>query len=692
MKSRASGYTLILCEKPDSARRVSDALSGSSAKPEDVEGARVYRFSVDDEDYVVCSAQGHLYGVSDPAQERVVYPVFDVEWLSADRVDEEHAFAAKRISAIRSLSAGASRFINACDFDVEGETIGFNLLRYACGGKEKEALRAKFSSLTAEELAKAFAEAKPQEGEGLGRAGRARHVIDFVWGVNLSRLLSQSARRPGRRFSTISIGRVQGPTLGFVVQREREVRTFVPVPHWRVVGVFEKGGKKVVAEFAKGNVGVRKDAMEVEAACLSKEAVATRVTRRTVSVGPPAPFNIGDLQREAFRTHGFSPTRTLQLAERLYLKALISYPRTGSQRLPSTMDFRTTIRRLGQIPAYSGHADELLRTGLKPVQGAKEDPAHPAIHPTGEKPRGQMPPAEASLYDLVARRFLASFGETAKREQVDARIVVEGREFVVGGSRTVSPGWMKYYGRYSTSRDADVPAISEGDRFETEEVRVEEKFGQRPARYNQSTLLEMMERQEIGTKATRADVISTLISRGYVAGSSLEATDLGLSVAETMAKHAPAVMTTELTRQIEEELSAIEAGTKDDAELLRQTVRSITDVLVDMNAGEDVVGEEIESALGTTAPKTQILGRCPVCKTGELVVIRSRKSRKRFAGCTNYKTGCRATAPLPQRGPLKTTQSACQHCSWPVVVALRGRSQWRLCINMDCPAKVGMAK
>ena len=213
------GYTLVICEKPDAARRVSDALSGGASKSEQVEGTTVYRFSRGGEEFVVCSARGHMYGVSDPSDERSVYPVFDVEWYPSDILDGRGSGVGRRILAVKRLASGASKLVNACDFDVEGETIGYNLLRYACGGGEKGALRAKFSTLTEEDLVRAFVDLKPQEGDGLARAGRARHAIDFVWGVNLSRALSQSAVGSGHRYRTVSVGRVQGPTLGFLVQR-----------------------------------------------------------------------------------------------------------------------------------------------------------------------------------------------------------------------------------------------------------------------------------------------------------------------------------------------------------------------------------------------------------------------------------------------------------------------------------------
>ncbi len=679
----------MICEKPDAARRVSEALSGGSAQSSVLDGVTVFRFRNNGEDFAVCSAQGHIYAVSDPFEERAVYPVFDVEWYPSDLVEEESSNAALRIGAIRKLAEGASKFVNACDFDVEGETIGFNVLRYACAGREAEALRAKFSTLTRDELVAAFREAKPQAGQGLARAGRARHLIDFVWGVNLSRVLSQSALNSGHRYKSVSVGRVQGPTLNFLVQREREIREFVPVPFWKMEGIFEKDGRKLVAEYSKERVGTMAEAERVRDDCRGRDGVAKFVRRSVVEVPPPLPFSIGDLQKEAYRVFGFSPSRTLQIAERLYLGALISYPRTGSQSLPPSINYKGILEGLAGIDGYSKHAREILGAAMKPMQGAKVDQAHPAIHPTGEVPRRPLDSSEAAVFDLITRRFLSVFGPPARREMVTAGILVGEHEFRLGGSRTLYQGWTSYYGRYAGMRDVDVPRVEEGDRFKVLDVKVEEKLEQRPFRYNQSSLLEKMERESIGTKATRADIISTLVSRGYVSGDSMTVTDLGLSVVDTMKRYAPSIMTTELTREIEERLEAVENGSEDDATLLRGTVRSITEQLVGLNANEEKVGREIDAALMATVAASYLLGPCPVCKTGQLRMIRSRKTKKRFVGCSNYVSGCRASAPLPQRGTIKTTAKACQHCSWPVVYVMGGRFPWRLCVNVNCPAKGG---
>lgn len=680
-------YTLIICEKPDAASRVSEALSDGEAQSRMVHGVQVFRFSSGSEEFVVCSAQGHVYAVSDPFDERSVYPVFDADWFSSDLVDRGSANAGRRIAVVKEFAQGANRFINACDHDVEGETIGFNVLRYACAGKEVDALRAKFSTLTKEDLVEAFRDAKQQPGQGLARAGRARHLIDFMWGVNLSRALSQSALRSGHRYRTVSIGRVQGPTLNFLVEREQEIREFVPVPFWKVTGVFDREGQRLIAGYSRERVETKSVADQVKSDCGGKAGVVASVSRSLAKVQPNYPFNIGDLQKEAYRVFGLSPARTLQIAERLYLDALISYPRTGSQRLPPSINYGAIVRGLERLSEYTAMAGEIGRRPLHPVQGTKTDLAHPAIHPTGERPRRRLNSSETSVFDLVVRRFMAAFGNPAIRESVSVVISVGRHRFKLRGWRTLNLGWMGYYGRYSWAREVEIPRVSEGQVLDVKEVKVEEHSESKPLRFNQSSLLEKMEKEKIGTKATRADIISTLVSRGYVTGERMTVNDLGLSVIETMKRYAPSIVTTELTREIEGRLQSIESGDLDDKELIRETIRSITTQLLELNSNEEAVGRDLDSALSAVFSTPGELGACPVCKTGNLRMVRSKTTRKRFVGCSNYGKGCRASSPLPQRGSIKVTSKVCHRCSWPIVYVIGGRSPWRLCINMDCPGK-----
>ena len=652
-----------------------------------INGVRAFACGKGGNAYVVCSALGHLYEVSDAFVRRDIYPVFDVEWFPKSKTDGHGEGDQSRLLSIRKLAANAGYFINACDFDVEGETIGYNLLRYACGGKEDGALRAKFSTLTREELVKAISEARADAGAGLARAGRARHVLDFCWGINTSRALAAALASSGTGYRTVSMGRVQGPTLAFVVEREVEIRSFVPTPYWRLVGSFKKAGLSFEASHATERFSRRADAESAKARCEGGRGIVSKLTTIVFRDSPPLPFNTGDLQKEAYRLFGYTPSRTMWLAQRLYLGALISYPRTNSQRLPPAIGYRGILSRLGSLEEYKGLVEELLKGGLSPREGDKIDRAHPAIYPTGERPGRTLFSQESRLFDLIVRRFLSCFAEDAVVERTGATIDVGEDAFVVTGRRILRLGWMGVYSKYAAKQDKPMPRLKESDMLRVVRVDCNEEFTRRPPRFNQSSLLEKMERESIGTKGTRAEVISTLVTRGYIGGASVEATSLGLAITELMREYSPQIISMSLTREMERKLEEIENGTGDEMGLIESTLGVLAEQAELLKANETELGRELSRSAIETVNAQNTIGSCLVCGGGRLRIIRSSKTGKRFVGCTNYSHGCKASAPLPQRGTIVPAGTACGDCGWPVVYVRYGRRRWRLCVNMQCKGK-----
>jgi DNA topoisomerase-1 len=716
-------YTLVVCEKPDAARRIAQAL-GRATESKIAGGVSIFDVFGDKEHYKVCSASGHLYGVADLTKNRSVYPVLDLEWAPIDEKGGggcRAARAGRRISAIATLSKDAGRFIHACDYDQEGEVIGHSILQYACGGKYRQALRAKFSTLTDEEIRESFGNLQ-RPSAGLAEAGRSRHLLDFLYGVNLSRALAQSFLKAGDGsgsggkgyyYRNLSIGRVQGPTLAFAADRELEIGLHVPDPYWTVTADFVKdgsGGNAVVhATYEKPRVDTAAEAQAIVAACSGKEGTVASVEAKKVMLRPPTPFNIGDLQREAYRLFRASPGYTLAIAEKMYLRALISYPRTSSQKLPRSIDYRKILSGLASS-LYSKEAGMLLEKGrLVPHEGAMVDPAHPAVYPTGLVPRG-LAGLEFKIYDLVARRFLATFGDPAVTERTQVAIDVGDKKyrFLAEGRATLYEGWMALYRPYvNFEQQQPIPALAQGEALACRQVAAEEKFTQPPWRYSQASLLAKMEQEQIGTKATRADIIATLFKREYLSiekegggGGGIRVTDLGLAVVESMRARVPAIVSTELTRSMEEELEMVERGEQAPAQVISHAVDRLVESLAAFRKNQAEIGRQIRSegsnngSNSTGAQQRQnssrvvIIGQCPLCKTGQLRVITSKATKKRFAGCSNYSSGCRATAPLPQRGGIRGAGKACQ-CGWPIISVAFGRraKRWNVCVSMQCPYK-----
>ena len=669
-------YTLVVCEKPGAARRIAHALGDAKET-----SASVFDVSFSGTHYKVCSASGHLYGVSDATKNRSVYPVLDLEWAPIEEKGRG-ARAGRMIGAISRLAQGAGAFIHACDYDQEGEVIGHSILQYACGNRYAEARRAKFSTLTDDEIRESFQNLlKPSA--GLAEAGRSRHLLDFIYGVNLSRALAQSFKAGNGGYRNLSIGRVQGPTLAFAADKEREIRLHVPDPYWVITADFEKNSQIVHATFEKPKMDVRSEAQAVVDACLGRDGDMENINSNRVALKPPTPFNIGDLQREAYRLFKISPGYTLAIAEKLYLRALISYPRTSSQKLPASINYRKILSALAS--SYNSASILLSKDRLAPNEGAMMDPAHAAIYPTGVS--GRLSGLEFKVYDLIAKRFLATFGDSALTERVNVTINIGDHAFLAEGRTTLYEGWMAFYRPYVNLEQSALPALTQGESLVNRQVAMEEKFTQPPWRYSQSSLLAKMEQERIGTKATRADIIATLFKRDYLATGrgGMAVTDLGFAVVESMRERVPAIASTELTRSMEEQLERMEQGGQDSAEVIEFAVDKLIESLEAFRSGQAEIGRQIGGAAKQSGASE--IGVCPVCKTGKLRMIRSKATKKRFVGCSNYAAGCRAVAPLPQKGVGKSYGKVCK-CGWPILWVAFGRGKkWNMCVNMQCPFK-----
>ena len=691
--------SLVICEKPHAARRIAQALGTNNFKRSiSSEGVPFfYAVSNNNNHFIIFSSIGHIYGLVDITKNREIYPVFDLEWMPLVAKSGRLVRVKQIIKSISEASKRATRFIHACDYDQEGEVIGYNILQYACKFKYNESLRAKFSTLTDQEIRESFDNLlKPSK--GLAEAGRSRHILDFIYGVNLSRALSQllKADNNGKQYHNLSIGRVQGPTLAFVVHKEMDIRKHIPDPYWTILADFEKNGHIIKAFYEKDKVRTLSDANSIINACNGKDGLVSQIKVQKMLLHPLRPFNLGDLQREAYRLFKLSPSYTLSIAESLYLNALISYPRTSSQKLPLSIDYKKIIARLSLANSnYESLAAPLLaKDHLLPNEGIKTDPAHPAIYPTGEKPKQQLDRMYFKIYDLIIRRFFASFGDPAINQRTIASININGRYvFKSEGKSNIYEGWIHFYKPYFILHEVELPKLNQGDVLKNIVVISKEKFMQPPLRFNQASLLEQMEKEQIGTKTTRAEIIGTLFKRNYIISSQnfvgIEVTDLGFTVIEIMKKYVPNIVSTDFTRSMENDLEKIEICKSQSFLSIEYAVDTLIEWLTRFKEKEVTLGHRIADGSDIIL-KEMTAGTCPLCQTGKLRVIISRTSKKRFVGCSNYSAGCKATAPLPQKGSIKTTTKKCNLCNWPIInIAFSSnvRQPWKICINTLCPSK-----
>jgi len=562
-----------------------------------------------------------------------------------------------------------------CDYDVEGSLIGYTILRYARQGADSKAQRMKFSTMTEKELQSAYKTLSPYLDIPLVEAGRARHELDWLYGINLSRLLTESALKQNRGYSTLSTGRVQGPTLKFVVDREEEIQFFTPTPFWTIDATVTQNGQEYILEYEKEKISTLVEAERVVKDCKGTILEVESSESRNIQQSPPYPFDLSNLQSEAYRHFGYTPSRTLALAEKLYLEALISYPRTSSQKLPPDIGYSEILRGIANMAQYRSLASRLtLHTTPRPNQGPKEDSAHPAVYPTGESPKRPLIQPEANLLDLIIRRFMVAFGEASLRESSKLTFTKDPHRFFLRGSRLLKEGWIQFYRPYTSEESQKPPDLKVGDKIPFDKIQPIQKFTEPPPRYNPGSLLRKMEDENIGTKATRAEIIEILFRRGYIKNTRIEATSLALKIISLLNTYCPLIIDPAFTAKVEASMDNIQTLQTSRLRVLTETLDHLRPVMLDLISREDEIGSQLaEVATLQRIANLTFDYPCPQCGS-KLKIIRSRTSGKRFIGCTGYDTGCRFTLPLPQFGNLSITQRHCKVCGFQLVQAgTRGR-------------------
>ncbi|PKQ19489.1 MAG: DNA topoisomerase [Actinobacteria bacterium HGW-Actinobacteria-6] len=710
---------LVVSEKNIAARRIAEILAVGKPKTDKVYSTPIYTFRRDGEDWVSIGLKGHILGVDFPTELGYADGKWSASWedgresaaglpdsLPAPPWEKRtkpylasgmdlrtwklqslpylvwapvgKAPAEKEIvRALKNLAKKADEIIIATDYDREGELIGADargVMRET--NKTVPVYRARFSAITKDEIERAFTELGEVSDE-LAAAGEARQDIDLVWGAVLTRYLTKV------RFAGVgrprSAGRVQTPTLKLIVDRELEREAFCPETYWTVDGKFSAHD----AEFVAGHETERFTSGEAAQAVLDGVAGKTdatvadvTTTRRTVK--PPTPFNTTALQAAA-SAEGIGPKRAMNIAESLYMNGYISYPRVDNSVYPKSLDIKGILKTLSTVPAYHQYADSLLKKdSLTATRGAKETTDHPPIHPTGAPDPEKLKPEEWKLYNLVARRFMATLSAPAVIEATKVGLNVASERFVARGDVIIEHGFRAIY-HYGLKKDEHLPKMTEGDTIGFLGAESEQKETQPPKRYKAAGLIQEMEKQGLGTKATRHDIIETLASRGYTVNDPIEPTKLGRAVIEALSAFAERITTPGMTAELEAEMDDIANGRKLRENVVGHSRELLAEVMTVLLPRAEEVGDLLKDA----AVEDAKVGLCP--KSGhDLLVKSSPKTKGQFVGCAGW-PDCDVTFPLPQ-GKIETVPEPCPECGTPQVKIIQFRQRPRVrCLDPVCP-------
>jgi DNA topoisomerase I len=679
---------LIITEKPAQAEKIAQALADTVPTKKVIKKVPYYELKHNKKDILVGCAVGHLFGLKEIKKKKGwTYPVFDVEWLESYKLKKSSAFSKPYHEVLRTLAKKADKFVVACDYDAEGSVIGYNCVRFIA--KKKDARRMKFSTLTKDELLESYKNASKHLDFEIIEAGETRHYLDYYWGISLSRALTLAIKSTGS-FKLMTSGRVQGPTLKVIVDKEKEIQKFIPEPFWELHLKAKSNKQEINAQHKKGKFFDKTEVDKVLKSTTDKPAIIQSIEEKEFQQSPPHPFNLTALQTEAYSLFGITPKETLSLAQDLYTAGMISYPRTSSQKLPIALNFKKLLTGLQKQKDYTLLCKELLKLKtLTPNEGKKTDSAHPAIYATGEK-SGRLGDRQKKIYDLVVKRFLATFAGPATRKTVTAKIDINNEPFVAKGTTTIKKGWHEFYMPYVTLKEEELPPLKKQEQLKSPIISRLDKETQPPKRYTQASIIKEMEKLNIGTKATRASILDALYKRNYITENSIMATKLGMETVKTLEKNCPDITDVSLTRHFEEEMEQIREKKKTKEIILEEAKKTLIQVLEKFRKKEKEIGEVLIKATWETEAILNTVGECPKCKEGTLK-IRSGRFGK-FIACDKY-PDCKTTFSIPKAALVKPTKGFCKECNFPQVIVIRaGKRPFNYCINLECPPKVQWRK
>ena len=609
-----TSHRLVIAEKPSVAASIAAALGVKEKKDGYIEGGG----------YLISWCVGHLVELADAAAYGEQYkkwsyeslPILPEEWQYTVAADKE-----KQFKILKELMhrADVSEVVNACDAGREGELI-FRFV-YGVAQCNKPMRRLWISSMEDATIKAGFADLKDgRDYDALYASALCRAKADWIIGINATRLFSCLYHK------TLNVGRVQTPTLKMLVDRGEAISHFKKEKYYHVR--LDLSG----AEAASERISDKPGADTLKAACEAETAVCVSLTKEKKTAAPPKLFDLTSLQREANKIYGYTAKQTLDLAQTLYEKRLLTYPRTDSAFLTDDMGetaAKTVTMLSGKLPFMEGA--EFTPDVSRTLDSSKVSDHH-AIIPTMELAKtdlSTLPESERNILTLVGARLIFAAAAPHTFEAVTAVFSCAGTEFTARGKTVLAGGWKDLERRYRATlkgkpdpedmeEENTLPELSEGQTFESPTAKVTEHFTTPPKPHNEATLLSAMERagngdtdpdaerRGLGTPATRAAVIEKLVKSGFAErkGKQLIPTQNGAALVSVL----PDMLTSpQLTAEWENNLTQIAKGAADAGDFM-QRIEAMMRELVKENTAADK-----SKAVFTGGEEKPSVGKCPRC-------------------------------------------------------------------------------
>lgn len=639
---------LIIVESPAKARTIKNFLG---------------------KDYEVIASKGHI---RDLPKHSFGIKIENSKFLPQYRVDKDHSDI---VNKIKDLAKKSEQIYIATDEDREGEAIGYHIAKAI--GKDPESLpRIVFHEITKSAIKNALENPRKINMDQVN-AQQARRLLDRIVGYKLSPLLASKIQKG------LSAGRVQSSALKITVDREREIQAFKPVEYWSIDAIFKPEIEANLVEYKgskieKMTITNEKYAREIESVLKSSLFCVNSIEKKERKSSTPPPFMTSTLQQSASGRLGFSPKKTMMIAQKLYegvktdkgQMGVITYMRTDSLNIAKEAQDaarEAILKRYGE--EYLPAKPKIYTSKSK---GAQE--AHEAIRPTRldftpEVASKYLSADELKLYKLIYNRFLASQMSDAVFESQTILFSSENGTFKASGRKLLFDGFYRVMGY--DDKDKLLPELKEGEEIPLEKLRANQHFTEPPPRYTEASLIKKLESLGIGRPSTYAPTISLLVSREYlkIEKRQLIPTPIAFTVIEILEKHFPEIVDSNFTAEMEEKLDEVAEKKVDWQKLL---IDFYTPFIEQVEKGK----KEIKSL-----KKAEPVGReCPEC--GNELLLRSGRFGE-FIACSNYPK-CRYTEAIEKKDsedvqPTQTTDELCDKCGSPMVVKSGRRGSFLAC-------------
>ncbi|MDD3042429.1 MAG: DNA topoisomerase [Methanosarcinaceae archaeon] len=684
---------VAFAEKNKAAAQISMILGEGQVEKLSVHGLPAYEFRWKGEEWVVMGLSGHIMNYDFPAEYnkwREVDPALLLEVYPEKQVTREEYAA-----AVKALSKRADRIILACDYDREGENIGFEAKTLAEEIVNVPVYRARFSSLSPAEVRKAFENLLDPD-YNMAMAAEARQILDLKMGAAFTRFVTLAVRERAQTKGVLSIGPCQTPTCGFVYEREKMIRDFQEKDFWKITALFAPGTAKTAetagkAEFEgthrAGNIREKEKAEEIFRKVKGAEkGLVAKKTVKAVKTSPPNPLNTTEFLKRASKFLGVSPEAALEIAEQLYLAGFTSYPRTETNKYEDGFDFKSILKGFSGQKEYRPFAEKILSKPVKPKNGTKDGHDHPPIHPIRAASGAEISsavgiPKASEVYDLIARHFLANLMPDAVFEKTHLQLLIKEEPFNSAGSVQKEEGWLEVY-PFENKTEKLLPYVEEGQEVDVKKIRNTKSKTSPPKKLTEAELLTLMDKHGIGTKATAPAHIETNKKRGYfeTKGKSVSILDTGFTLMDGLSRSVPILVRPEVRAKVEALVQQVEDGKKEFEAALEEGTALIREMYSQLETGKKELISSIAGTIRDEAAmedKKNYIGTCPEC--GHVLrIVQTEKGR--FVGCTWYPE-CTNSYPLPKTGTLSVLRSKACKKDGAAVLKVGNKYHWTVGIG-----------